>query len=142
MSVCLQPDDFLHEKTYWFAELSNGEIVYQDDNRPGLEPSAWVRLGKYVRENDLRIVALSVRFRSHIERLPRDCAAYYFSKGACRDMTSPKTVNTLVLGYQATPVDSFKCLWYKCPELIVVNEVIKSPWDVKEPFVIYGETTH
>ena len=42
--VSIALDDFIlgKDKTFWYVKLSNGEIVYQDDERPGLkEPKAW-----------------------------------------------------------------------------------------------------
>src|SRR5688500_10269504 len=67
----------------WVAVLSNGETVYQDDDRPGIKPeSAWIRLGNYVNNRGLHIVALSFQFRSHVISLPENADGYYFAKGA------------------------------------------------------------
>ena len=37
----------------WIVNLSNGQVVFED-NRPGHD-SAWIRLKKYVKENNLHI---------------------------------------------------------------------------------------
>src|SRR4051812_48908014 len=80
MSVCKQKDDLINEKLHWVAELSNGEKVFQDDGRPGeTEPSAWIRLRKYVQENRLSIESIHLVFCDHIEEVvPRNADGYYF----------------------------------------------------------------
>ncbi len=49
--VCKEYDKYLTEfsekNAIWFVTLSNGETVYQDDDRPNIEPSsAWLRLAQ------------------------------------------------------------------------------------------------
>lgn len=135
--ICLKPDEFLNDKTYWFCKLSNGETVYQDDNRPGLEESrAWIRLGQYVKSNNLKIESMSIRFRSHVEDLPSHCAAYYFSYGVIQDLTSPQSLGTYVLGFQQTPDDDIVCMSFVYPELLVISGSKKSKNKVQEPFII------
>ena len=54
----------------WIVELSNGETVYQDDDRPGIEPpSAWKRLKIYCDAHDLHVVKMNVKNRSHMENV-------------------------------------------------------------------------
>ena len=48
MSVCKQMDDWLSDRAelqaIWIADLTNGETIFQDDNRPGEEEwMAWRR---------------------------------------------------------------------------------------------------
>src|ERR1044072_5951102 len=81
MGLCKNPyDEFIAEKLRWFVKLSNGEIIYQDDDRPGeSEPKTWIRLKKYVEENDLSIISFHIQFISHIEEVaPPGAAGYYF----------------------------------------------------------------
>ena len=67
--VCFEIDNWLidYDKTMWIAHLSDNSTVYQDDNRPGLDPNAWLRLKKYVYENNLDVIGLDVKFRCHTE---------------------------------------------------------------------------
>ncbi len=82
MAVCKTNDDFTKEILKWVIELSNGETIYQDDDRPGeIERCAWYRLRDYVKENNLSIVSFKIQFFTHIE----DCTVpnalgYYFTQ--------------------------------------------------------------
>lgn len=84
--ISLSIDDFIidKDKTIWVASLSDGTTVYQDDDRPGLEPIAWFRLKKYVYENNLDIIGLKIKFRSHIETILSENERYdgvFFKRG-------------------------------------------------------------
>ncbi len=56
-SICKQMDEFFDGHTFVVqVELSNGEVVFLDDGRPGCEPaSAWLRLKSYCDEQKVRI---------------------------------------------------------------------------------------
>ncbi len=59
--ICKQIDTFFDDKNFIVQiELTNGEIVYLDDGRPGVEPSsAWLRLKAYCEANGVRISCVS-----------------------------------------------------------------------------------
>ena len=96
MGVCTQEDDFTKEKLKWIATLSNGERVYQDDNRPGEEETvAWLRLKKYVNDNELSITNIHIQFFSHIEEaVPSNSLGYYFIRSVDAFAFAGDTNNT------------------------------------------------
>lgn len=80
--LCTVEDEFIFEKLRWVVSLSNDTVVYQDDGRPGCNPSsAWLRLKRWIESHDLDIVRMKFQFRSHIVSLPSPADGYYFSKG-------------------------------------------------------------
>jgi hypothetical protein len=87
MNVCLAEDDYTRSRFFthprWKATLSDGSAVIADDDRPELaEPSAWLRLGEYLRANGLGVVDLEISFRSHVEKpVPAGAAGYFFRTG-------------------------------------------------------------
>src|SRR5688500_6949137 len=79
MGLCRSEDDFILEKLRWIVTLSNGEKIYQDDDRPGeAEPKAWLRLREYVHQNSLSITKFEIQFCSHIEEAASANADGYF----------------------------------------------------------------
>ena len=85
MQVCKSEDDFSLEQRLsearWKTKLSNNEIIIQDDNRPGLEPSSWIRLAQYIYLNKLNIIDFWIEFRSNsIRILPQNAEGYFFRK--------------------------------------------------------------
>jgi hypothetical protein len=116
--VCTQIDDFIKEKSVWVAVLSNGETIYADDNRDGLEPkSAWKRLKEYVSANNLQVVRFGIKFRSHQEWLPDNCPGYFFANGIGATLFTNKNINYQILGY----VEDGKiiCRHFIIPSLLV-----------------------
>lgn len=95
-------DEFIRNKiedeVIWIATLNNGLIVYQDDNRPNYE-SAWLRLQKYCKENNLKITHIRCRFRSHWEHIPSNKDGYVFCKSALGDLSSGITIGYYNFGY-------------------------------------------
>jgi hypothetical protein len=79
--VTKEEDEFTFEKCRWLAHLSNGEIIIQDDGRPGMEPpSAWLRLKEYCKQNNVNIINVSLQFRSnHVSPLPAYADGYFFA---------------------------------------------------------------
>src|SRR5688572_3270325 len=82
MGLCKAEDDYIREKLRWIVTLSNGENIYQDDDRPGEdEPKTWLRLKQYLIDNSLKIVGFKIQFCSHIEQAaPENATGYYFAK--------------------------------------------------------------
>lgn len=83
--ICTQVDNWLkthmEENTVWIVKLSDGTIVYQDDDRPDSEGSAWARLKKHCEYNRLYITEMKLKFRSHVVHMESDADGYYFSRG-------------------------------------------------------------
>lgn len=106
MSVCTEWDtyinDFRLDNTMWFAELSNGEKVFQDDDRPGEDPpSAWVRLVKYCNENDLYLTKLYFSNGDGLTHPFEDEAGLegaFFMKGVSGDLFRADTTYSYIFG--------------------------------------------
>ena len=85
--VCSEPDLFTAQAfewgMVWVATLSNGQVIYQDDEREGVEPeSAWERLGLYCKEHNLYVVDMYVQNGTNVIQVGEDYDGYYFCKGA------------------------------------------------------------
>lgn len=143
--ICTEYDSFLKQKdkTVWIVELEHeigqGDcIVYQDDDRPGLdEPKAWLRLKQFLKEDlEFAVKRYGVMFRDHIEWLPIEYpyafdipnrGGIYFSYGFSGDMFDAHTANYYVLG--VVEGDNIHKYWYRVPELILYDET----WDKIPP---------
>lgn len=116
--VCKTEDEFLEDKTHWFVDLTNGERVWQDDYRPGVNPpQAWLRLGQYVKENNLNILRMCLRFRSHLEfPLPDNALGYFFSKAALAFYGENDTIQMFLIGHYDGEVVHVQA--WRTPELL------------------------
>ncbi len=120
--LCTQPDFFIEDKPIWYVDLSNGIKVYQDDNREGQEEAcAWKRLFDYCSEQQISIVSMALRFRSHIIHLPNqsDVEGYYFSYGVVKEITDTETQNHYICGMVKD--GQLSCEWYSTPEFLVTK---------------------
>jgi len=85
--ICTNIDNWLRnymeQTVIWIVQLDDGTTVYQDDDRPGMEdePPAWLRLKEHVKENDLKIIALKLRFRDNVKHVENNADGYYFARG-------------------------------------------------------------
>lgn len=133
-------DPFLEEKTYWVITLSDGTVIYQDDNKPNIEESsAWIRLGHYIRATNLYIVKFHLQFRDHIVRFPSNKIGYYFSHGALGAIGVP-TVHFAVVGnVDQRSQEYITCQWFHVPALELTRINKKLLKDVKEPQIIWNE---
>ncbi len=97
MGLCKSEDDFITEKLRWVITLSNGETIYQDDDRPGEEQAkAWIRLRDYVKLNKVDIVDFKIQFCSHIEQAANPNAeGYYFARKVGAFAFSGEAENTM-----------------------------------------------
>tara|TARA_Y100001938_G_scaffold88159_1_gene120784 strand:+ start:1902 stop:2378 length:477 start_codon:yes stop_codon:yes gene_type:complete len=121
MQLTKEFDDYIvgyaDSNPIWIATLSNGETIYQDDDRPNVEPpSAWVRLKAYCEENNLHITNLKVRNRTHIEEVGSDYDGYFFCKGAGALMFSDYVIHTYSIG--VLKGESLKVQTWRLPELV------------------------
>tara|TARA_R110002020_G_scaffold406830_1_gene616979 strand:- start:739 stop:1191 length:453 start_codon:yes stop_codon:yes gene_type:complete len=83
----------------WIVTLSNGETVYQDDDRPEVEPaSAWLRLKTYCQENDLHIESMKIKNRSNVVETNAGADGYFFCKGAGGYMFGEETFLSFSIG--------------------------------------------
>ena len=85
--ICTEPDLYtagLFEKgTVWVSTLSDGSVVYQDDEREGVDPeSAWERLGIHCQEAGVHVVDMYIQNGTNKAEIGKDCDGYYFCKGA------------------------------------------------------------
>ena len=121
--LCFSEDSFLEDKTVWVAELSDGSTVYQDDHRPGIdEPIAWKRLRLHCQRGGLKINALRLKFRSHVETISdTDVDGYYFSYGLTKELSADSNqIDYYICGFFRDKL--LCCKWYKVPEIIVTSE--------------------
>jgi hypothetical protein len=102
-------------KVVWAVRLSNGEVYYQDDT----EEVSWVKLRKYLKDNNLTIKHLGLKSFDNEVWTPEEKDGYYFSNGAVGFMGGP-TVPTKNIGYVENERIYLKT--YRCPELLVVEE--------------------
>jgi hypothetical protein len=147
-TVCKAEDDFLEDKSIWFVDLSNGERIWMDDGRPGVEPvSAWRRLRIYLQENQLKIVSLYLKFRSHIEKpLPDNAAGYFFCNKALAFWGEDDTILSLLVGiYDGKGISIQEWL---VPDLTLEKEEYRNIEQIIDPACLiindggqtYGET--
>lgn len=136
MMVSTQEDEFTREKwlneARWTALLSNGQTVIQDDGRPGADPaSAWLRLGMYVTEMNLKIVGLTLQFRSELPlHMPKDAEGYFFRKSMGAFLNTGQTFGFYLIGHLANGVIHVR--QYKVPEMILVETTTRDPDDPKK----------
>jgi|TARA_Y100000310_G_C20488672_1_gene718056 hypothetical protein len=121
--VCSEPDLFTAQAfergTVWVAELSNGQTIYQDDERDGVEPeSAWERLGIYCKENSFYVVDMYVQNGTNVVQVGKDYDGYYFCKGAGGFLHGDgRTYHTYIVGTLENGL--MQVAHYNVPEMTV-----------------------
>lgn len=106
-----------YRKSVWAAQMSSGEIIYQDDYNGDEEPIAWFRLRKRVEDGD-NIVNFGLKFMDN-EIWLGEADGYYFTNGVI-GMWGVGSYSTKNLGLVIN--NNLKVKTYKCPELILVSE--------------------
>jgi len=117
-----------HKLALWRVELSNGKVIVQDDNRPGVEPhSAWLRLAEHIRREGLAICRMWLQFRSNQRReiLPANAEGYYFCKSALGMMNSNSTLFFYLVGYLQN--GKLVVQRWAVPELLLVETMERDP---------------
>lgn len=112
---------FIVGQPIWTAVLSDGTVVYQDDDRPDYEESsAWLRLKQYVAENNLSVVNLGVKFRTNQIWLEPNKEGYFFCKVAGANWDGGPTYHFYNIGFIEDNVAHIK--QYRLPELTIFQE--------------------
>ena len=115
-------------KTIWVAELSNGETVFEDDDRPEVTPhSAWERLGNYCRANDLHISNMLLRNRSNVKQIEPDADGYCFCKALVGPLYSGVNQPVYMAGILKQDSDSIEITRWRVPELIEDSVEFRDP---------------
>jgi hypothetical protein len=135
--ICEKEDNFLEDKTIWVAVLSNGQTVYQDDNRIDYEEkSAWLRLKRYISENQLKIKTFYIKFRSNtVLSTPSDASGYFFSKGIMGSVATSNVFYYLVGHIENGKVYIKK---FKIPELLCFDQEVRELYNCKEDQLIFN----
>ncbi len=98
-------DDFSIEQwvkhTRWFVKLDSGEIIFQDDDRPGVTPcSAWLRLKTLIQNTDMKISEMWIQFRNNKQTpLPKNSQGYFFSKSIISAPGLKEPIGFYLIGY-------------------------------------------
>lgn len=126
--ICIQEDEFTQwyaeGHTRWIVSLDNGQTVFQDDGRPGLENSAWLRLKEYCENNNLYITNMSIGFRSNRYNLEPNADGYYFAKGVRGMWGAPKTIQLIFVGILIDEELRVSC--WKSPEMILEKTELRN----------------
>jgi len=140
--LCTKYCDFLDDKSIWIVDLSNGITVYQDDDRSGKEKVAWKRLRKYCDSENVDIINMRLKFRSHTVPIDSgdDIDGYYFAYGAHKEFDEEITRQHYVCGFCQQGI--INCCWYSTPELIVTRESKRKikPDDTEDGRLILKQT--
>jgi hypothetical protein len=121
--ICRHIDEYIEDKCIWIATLNDGTKVFQDDDREGAwHPSAWIRLGRYINDHaGSKIIAMRLKFGTHIVELPSNKKAYMYSHGLLQAFNQKYGLNFHVVGWSISD-KTMLCRWYKSPELIITKE--------------------
>lgn len=80
---------------FWSVELEDGRTIYQDDDRPGLDPDAWARCKKYIDESSSVIKRIKFRFAGYehvvYDKEIDDCIGFFFTKGVSALLSQTST---------------------------------------------------
>jgi|SRR6185312_1610020 len=130
--ICTDAKNPYLEDLRWVARLSNGQVVFRNDNIPGINPrNSWVRLKEYCELNTLYIESFKLQFRSHIINLPAS-AGYWFTYSI---LASP--INTVHRwGVGTLEGNEISIEFYRVPELIVVETTKRSMEECKENLIV------
>lgn len=97
---------YADKNPFWTINLTNGEQIYQDDDRPGLmTASAWKRAKVHIYDNDLEIDNVTFRFAGYqyvVYDTKKDTTydGIYFSRGKVGLLadTNSNTIDVYVAG--------------------------------------------
>jgi len=142
--VCTQLDKWMDDtwvhSTRWVVELSNGETVWQDDGRPGLdEDSAWVRLKNYCENNGYTIKSMRLQFRNNKpEQVYSGGESYFFSKLIRASFGTSKNDQVLNTHYYLVGMQKDGAVYidkWLVPALVVQDTYVRSVYDCQENLI-------
>jgi hypothetical protein len=135
ISLTREDDEFVRDRLRWVVTLNNGETIYEDDGREGVEPaSAWVRLKEYCQAGGFWIIEMWLQFRSNrVEVKPADAEGYFFVKEAFGVWGAEESYSAYIAG--AIQGDNLMVSRYKVPELVLLEEQVR-PLNRESPTVI------
>ena len=122
-------DEFLEHvwlnKARWEVVLNNGETIYQDDGRPGLDPSsAWIRLYNRCVNEGLYIIEMRFGFRNNMKSLPSNMDGYYFSHGAVGALGNTRSFSFFMVGFLDNGI--LRVTQWKTPEMLENHTEIRN----------------
>ena len=128
--VCFKIDDYIEDRdrAIWIAKLSNGETVYQDEDRYGPSDYAWFRLRNYCKSKKIKIDSILIKFRSHTEKIiDNDGEGVFFRNKALAGFSNPGVIKDGII----------KVDHWMVPELIF-EETDERPVDGHEESIIWN----
>lgn len=126
-NLCRQKDDFFDNKWYWEVTLNNGEVIYQDDYRPGCldQEHKWLTLKQYCYTNNLFITDYWLKYRDHhkvifTHKEPVDGA--FFAFGIGKDFFfDMEAINMAIAGMVVSETIYTVCYLVPALELIEIH---------------------
>tara|TARA_R110000824_G_scaffold143199_1_gene310729 strand:+ start:2441 stop:2956 length:516 start_codon:yes stop_codon:yes gene_type:complete len=101
----------------WQVQLSTGEMVYEDDDRPGFIPSAWERLCLHCSETGSHIESMWIRFRDHVECVGTEQDGFYLFKEIRHHPSWEKPEFYYIAGVLHD--ETIHCTKWRLPEILV-----------------------
>jgi len=106
-----------HDIPGWQVELNTGQMVYEDDHRPGFVPSAWERLCYHCEHTGDYIKNMWIRFRDHVECVGSDEDGFFLYKEIRANPGWDKEVFLYIAG--VLEGETIRCKKWKLPEILV-----------------------
>jgi len=101
----------------WQVQLNTGQMVYEDDERPGFIPSAWERLCLHCKNTGEYIESMWIRFRDHVELVGTKEEGFYLFKEIRHHPSWKKPEFYYIAGILQDNI--IKCQKWKLPEILV-----------------------
>lgn len=120
--ICTKVDDFIEDKdtAVYIIELSDGTMVYEDENRYGYEDKAWLRLQTYCKENQVWIKKVWIKFRSHTEFVFENTGdGVFFRRGV---MGNPFDITRHFYIFGLVNGEKIHAWHWRVPEIIIEEE--------------------
>jgi hypothetical protein len=138
MQICTIPDEYTEDGliTQWVAELTDGQVVYRDDFRPGCSPPiAWTRLKQYCEHYGLGVKRLWLKNRDHFETpVPNDAEGYYMVNKIGKSWGDRRDTCGFVIGHLQNGV--ILCSEWQVPELLLVGDSTRDPVKYQECLIV------
>lgn len=114
-------EDFALSNAYWYANLSNGEVIYQSAD------DTWIHLQDYITKNNLRVIHFGLKFRSNTVVIPilPSYKYLYLANAVGKEWTDENTEKFFIFGFSDNE-ERVSCYWYKLPELTEKFKTLKN----------------